>query len=476
MTEDERNQVLQLLKGMGIPNCFYERGDFFLFKGRKGHLFLKENSSYIGFYGVDYLIMREWADKRLREVINKNATIFNTWRFVIGQSRPSGQKAVWFTLRGIQRHWFAQRQAVIDVVVTLYRILNENDIFSEDFNTGRFRRNVIPQGNCLVMAQESEGSSVEIARAKSLPLLQCESKYGMSWNGWENFYKYWDDFVKNWYNSCANPTDPFTQSLASSFNQKNPDTRLDIRELPEPYYGRGDQAQYVIVHLNPGASSKSENAKIFGTNGRLIMSFANDCGKSYRRYAEEWSSLKDSYKDCETKDVPGYNWWHEVNRIQFIKRFFGLENWASVFALEACPYHSRDWSGGLELIEKHIIAKVITPAAIVANRNNTCAVFVGSGFNEIIAKVKGVSAMGRWRGSRVYSLYKLTLPIEMSADQNRNSYVLVINGMQGMWLPAGNEVNIKIENKIHDIMKTGNSRCSSCNQQGRSLVSLACPC
>ena len=454
MTENERNQVLQLLKGMGIPNCFYERGDFFLFRGRSGHLFLKEGSSYIGFYGVDYLIMREWAEKRLREAINKNATIFNAWRFVIGQSRPSGQKAVWFTLRGVQRHWFAQRQAVINVVVTLYRILSENKIFSEDFNVGRFRNNVMPQGNCLAMPQESKGSNVEIAGVKSSPLLQCESNYGISWNGWKSFYNYWDDFVKNWYNSEASPKDPLTQSLASSFNLKNPSLRFDIRELPEPYYGRGDteKCKCVIVHLNPGASCDGEDLKIFGGNGNLIRSFKEECCKEYSRYAEKWSCLRASYEDCDAK-VPGHDWWHEDNRVRFIDRFWGVKDLAEVFALEACPYHSKNWTSGLNQIAEHIIDKVITPAALVANRNKNCAVFVGNEFNGLISKIKGVKAIRAWKGTRVYSLYKLILPSSMGELGNGNmTYLLVINGVRGMWLPAADKRNIEIEKKICEIV------------------------
>lgn len=325
--------------------------------------------------------------------------------------------------------------------------------------------------NKIVSPKTKSASTVEC-----LPLLTLNPRYDLSWKGWKDFYRYWDDFVENWYNSDANPDDLFTQALAGAFHQKNPNAQLDIRELPEPYYGHDEMAKCVIVHLNPGASDENEDTKIFGKNGKLITSFETDCDKKYSSYAKKWSSLRNSYDDYEAKKVPGYAWWHEKNRVEFIKRFLGVSDLATVFALEACPYHSKDWSGGLALIEEHIIDKVITPAAIVANRNNTCAVFVGSGFNEIIAKIKGVSAMGRWRGTRVYSLYKLMLPIEMAADQNRDSYVLVINGMQGMWLPAGNEMNIMIENNIHNIVQTGNSWCPSCNQHGRSLVSLACSC
>ena len=348
-------------------------------------------------------------------------------------------------------------------IIQVFKVLDE---FYEKYNE------IVASG----YSPKTKNSSVSTTSVECLQCQPLHPMYDLLWNGWDDFYNYWDNFVAHWYDSGANPKDVFTQSLESAFRLPDDKARLDISELPEPYYGHHERAKCVIIHLNPGASDKNEDTKMFGGDGKLIKSFATDCDKKYSSYATKWSSLRDSYDGYEAEKVPGYVWWHETNRVQFINRLLGVSDLAAVFAIEACPYHSKDWSGGLELIEKHIIDKVITPAAIVANRNNTCAVFVGSGFNEIIAKVKGVSAMGCWRGARVYSLYKLILPIEMSADRNRDSYVLVINGMQGMWLPAGNEMNIKIENKIHDIMKTGNSRCSSCNQQGRSLVSLACPC
>ena len=341
------------------------------------------------------------------------------------------------------RDCWVERSIMVDsdIDTVIGRVFGVLDDFYAKYNE------IVAPG-LLARASKSSGATICV---EELPLQILEPRYDLSWNGWESFYKEWDAFVESWYDSKANPTDPFTQSLANAFNQTNPDVRLDIRELPEPYYGDGKTAKGVIVHLNPGASSKSEDSKIFGGNGDLILSFATDCGKKYSRYAEKWSSLRDAYEGYPAKDVPGYDWWHERNRVRFFERFWGITDLAEVFALEACPYHSKDWAGGLDRIEKHIIDKVIAPAAVIANRHNNCAVFVGSRFNEIIAKVRGVTAIGCWRGTRVYSLYKLVIPLSMREPGKQNqdtAYFLVINGMQGMRLPALNEANKEIENKI----------------------------
>ena len=212
-----------------------------------------------------------------------------------------------------------------------------------------------------------------------------------------------------------------------------------------------------VVHLNPGTSSKGVSEIVWGSFGFLIRSFEADCGKKYSEFTQKWSPLKDSYIDKKPEDVPGYDWWHNANRKKFFKRFFCVQNLTDVFALEACPYHSKRWSGGLDAIEKHVIDNVITPAAVIAERNNNCAVLVGSVFNPMIARIKGVETAGRWRGTRVYSLYKLTRPID-GLNNRKPIFLLVVNGTQGMFLPRANKSNIAIENIIHEIVSGSSCR------------------
>jgi hypothetical protein len=322
----------------------------------------------------------------------------------------------------------------------LYKAYNEIVVASHSDKTG----DKAHSSNAKLAKSDSQSS----AYIEKLEVQGLSPEYDLSWDSWDAYHEYWDKFIKNWYDGRGVADESF-QHLVNSGEHE---TGLDMKELPEPYYGCGESAQCVIVHLNPGASTENENKKRLGTctreDGQLIQSLAAACEFKYSTYAKKWSPLRGAFDGCNNaSEVPGYDWWHSSNRIGWFKRFLGVEDLTKIFALEACPYHSKSWSSGLKRIEGHIIQKVIAPAAIVANRNRNCAVFVGSGFNEIISKIKDVEALGRWRGTRVYSLYKLKFP-----QENGGPFLLVINGMQGMLLPADNEVNRKIEKEIYDIV------------------------
>lgn len=289
---------------------------------------------------------------------------------------------------------------------------------------------------------------------EALPVQKLNSRYSLSWTGWKKFYDEWDAFVKTWFESGAKPHDNLTRILEGigAFMRQDPNTRLDRMELPEPYYGSGENAKCAVVNLNPGTSNAIDIVKVFGKGGFLIQSFEQNCSKKYSLFAGKWSPLRESYcNGIQTKDVPGHVWWYNNNRKKFFERFFGVKNLAEVFSLEACPYHSKRWSGGLDAMEKHVIDKVVTPAAVIAEQNNNCAVFVGSAFNPLIAKIEGVEPIGRWRGTRVYSLYKLTLPID-GLNNRKPIFLLVVNGTQGMFLPRSIKSNIEIESIIHEIV------------------------
>ena len=304
----------------------------------------------------------------------------------------------------------------------------------------------------------ADGSCVGVTCVERLPVRELNAKYDLVFDSWQKLYKYWDWFVENWFDSKSDPDDDFTRQLHGFFVNENVGVGLCANEFPEPYYGCVDSAQCVVVHLNPGASSAKEYVKLFGGKGFLIKSFEEDCNKKYSEFVKRWSPLKDTYNDVVPNygvvpsDVPGNDWWHEKNRLNFIERFCGVTTLTEVFALEACPYHSKGWSGGMTRIEKHVIDKVITPAVVIAsNTRINCAIFVGSEFNGLISKIRGIEAIKPWRGTRVYSLYKLTFPKEVSHARDF-TFLLVINGMQGMWLPASNDCNDKIEREIKSVI------------------------
>lgn len=66
---------------------------------------------------------------------------------------------------------------------------------------------------------------------------------------WKQYYKAWDDFVRNWFDSEAHPTDTITREYQRSVRG------LDLNELPEPYLGNPHEGtRAVFVNLNPGGS------------------------------------------------------------------------------------------------------------------------------------------------------------------------------------------------------------------------------
>lgn len=286
-------------------------------------------------------------------------------------------------------------------------------------------------------------------------MVKTKIEFDLKWNGWDEYYNYWDGFVEHWHDSMSSggaPKDIFTKSLRGDFSKRNEKTRLDVRELPEPYYGNGEDAKCAVVHLNPGASCDNEISKFFGRNGDLIASFEKDCGKKYSKYAKQWSSLNDSFENYEASKVPGYAWWHNSNRLGFFSRFWEIKGLSEVFALEACPYHSKNWGMGMENVEKHIVERVIVPALVIANKNGNCAVFHGSKFKEIILKIKRVEEIGLWTSNRKYSLYKICAPSALSRFKGV-AYILVIDAVTGMWFPKETAENVEIENKIKELVK-----------------------
>ena len=68
-----------------------------------------------------------------------------------------------------------------------------------------------------------------------------KTEFVPEWNGWEEYFDFWDQFVKGWYDcktkngKDALPSDPLTTSLESLFTANNKNTRLSKDELPEPY-------------------------------------------------------------------------------------------------------------------------------------------------------------------------------------------------------------------------------------------------
>lgn len=392
MTVEEREQILQLLKRNGVPNCAYNgtNEEFILFKGSIGHLYLKEESMYVGLFGKDYEEKRKWADTRLRDATDKSSEL-SGWTFTIGKSKPKSEKAVWFTLKRDRQPWVARRDEVIRAVVKLYKILDDEKIFEADVRAPRTRSTATTQGN-----------TTEHARVTKLALPPPKPvKYELSWNGWQAFRKYWDDFVKDWYTFISRKH-TILEEATIRFGRAS---CINIDELPEPYMGcpeNGDDCDAVILNLNPGMSDKYERQKFYSELNKSawqIRELVDNYNCEFSRFIKDWNYLStDNNKKALEKykeDICGYGWWIKNSgaRVNWLKRVYGNPNLdpQKVFALELCPFHSKKWEFDLDHDEKlreGIIQNTIGPALKAASQSKLpFAVAIGKPFYDIMEQI-----------------------------------------------------------------------------------------
>ena len=272
-----------------------------------------------------------------------------------------------------------------------------------------------------------------------------KTEFVPEWNGWEEYFDFWDQFVKSWYECKANdpnalPTDMLTNSIRPLFDAKKEDSRLSKDELPEPYcidpgtVGVGEsfdpaKVGMVVIQMNPGAAQCKNNKKVnleatkFYSNkdkdeGFLIRDFADKktCDKKFSKWVERWSCFRETYPSlgCVPPDasvgcgvppskVCGHDWWYNGNRRDWFKSFADLEL-NNVFALETIPYHSKNFDIAKSLFNKeekskdypffkHLLSRVLLPAGICAQSSGNkfkMVVCCGKKLREFLGELEGV--------------------------------------------------------------------------------------
>ena len=430
MNSEQISEVVKLMQDQISQDCCCCSGNFIVFSRGGCKLVIKIKSPKINLYGPGYEENREFL--RQHEADLKADLKELGGSIIIPSNRQiKGQEATWCSINFNvpNGNWFDDRLTIV--------------------NAARRLKDKVVGWNLLGLESKVKRGGNKSSQANQQTQERSPMSYDLIWNGWADYYYFWDEFIRNWFESRANPEDDLTRALEA-------DNRLNIKELPEPYYGTGEQAAGVIVHLNPGASDPNENAKIFGEGGFLIKSFVDNCEKKYSSFARNWSpfclntNLLERYHK-EASDVPGFDWWHKRNRLDWMKRFWGSSFEPSkLFILEACPYHSRVTDGVFSAINRHIVDKVVTSAIVAASGTESrCAVFVGKIFGELLAKINGIDFVKCWSGTRDYRLYRCN-PITNVI--NKTAYLLVINGVSGMRLPSDCNQNRRIEREIHGIV------------------------
>ena len=310
---------------------------------------------------------------------------------------------------------------------------------------------------------------------------------------WNDFYKFWDEFVAQWFEQREagheEPQDQISRAYRGAV------AKLNFDELPTPYLGcPHNGVEAVIIDLNPGGSeligfgefqgmhsdATQDYSHINENLGWLIREFRDTPERSYRKFIDKWSCLNPELRGHDPW-VCGVNWWqgytnememweergetrerelieyHSTSnqkcrgfRIEWARRIYD-NPWLSpskVFALELCPFHSKSFRAriGNDLIT--FIKKNIIEAAVVAtNEGNLPFVLgVGSDLRRVLQEL-GAEVEKEWSHgdhphnwdwptnsgqfrNRTYSLHTVT------CDNGMRGRFLVTSARGGLTAPA----------------------------------------
>ena len=298
----------------------------------------------------------------------------------------------------------------------------------------------------------------------------------MKWNGWDEYYEFWDGFVRNWFESRANPDDDISNLYKEIFTDRD---QFNIDELPEPY--QGDPAsgvEAVVLNLNPGMSQRGhygafegrdlESTKCYSnidnpSDGWLIRRFRDESQGSYRNFIREWACLNPTLRGHEP-EVCGVDWWQGDNpncvagRMKWVRQIYGNEELSpsKVFATEICPFHSKAFStDNLGKLISFIKDRVIVPTVMAVVENKLpFAVAVGRSYANVLdvlgtlkkewdyrSPMTDWPRVGFWQ--RTYRLYSIDI------SSGKSAYILV-TWARAYGLPApGNEFTA-VERRIRD--------------------------
>ena len=220
---------------------------------------------------------------------------------------------------------------------------------------------------------------------------------------WEEYYKFWDDFVEAWFTAMQNQGNrSIAERIAMQFGNAS---CINLDELPEPYYGKPhEDIDAVFINLNPGMSTGDdlESTKFFSKltapypEGWLLKEFAQS--KSYRKYANTCSCLDPNLRNHEP-EVCGVKWWQDIapkpigGRMSWVRRIYDKPSMcpSRVFALELCPFHSKQWEINFadnKELKDFICEYVIKPAVVATIENNLpFAIAVGVSTRDILSNI-----------------------------------------------------------------------------------------
>ena len=161
-----------------------------------------------------------------------------------------------------------------------------------------------------------------------------------------SYFDYCDHLIKTWRESPASliKEDPF---LKRQTEEKGLLTKEYFNTMPEPFLGNPMCCSIVVINLNPGYTEK--NGTTPGDEEILSRVFAQRLN-SYVQYALPFPHLMDN-----PYHKSGGAWWRGRNeylqnvvrtylRINNAKDAEDYLNKRHPFAIELCPWHSKNWS------------------------------------------------------------------------------------------------------------------------------------
>jgi len=243
-------------------------------------------------------------------------------------------------------------------------------------------------------------------------------------NYWEEeYYKFWDKFVKDWFDSGADPKDEDSREYIRILS--DPKYGLNKDELPEPYQGNPKSGvDAVVLHLNPGTQQKGNYGKFSGEsleatkcysniddegNGWLIRKYRDEAGYSYKKlineikftYTQNGEQRSTQGLSCLNPDlrhsepeVCGVDWWQgsDPNSVggtmKWVRQIYGNDQLcpSRVFAPEICPFHSKGFpTNKFKSLTAFIAEHVIIPTITAVNENKLpFAVALGASYNNVL--------------------------------------------------------------------------------------------
>ncbi len=229
-----------------------------------------------------------------------------------------------------------------------------------------------------------------------------------------NFIDYYDDMVEKWLNAYKAYMDNGSDEKEfddleewKMFSENIP--TLEIKGMPEPYFGDPEKCSAVIININPGQTIDTNDVEVLHP-GNIMKHYGIQAGgkTKYSEIAKAFPYLNPEY--CNDKDYKALvlsmkknglkqdsaGWWQSRNKwINNILSYSHIKSDLKPFAIEMCPWHSYEWDNNKnnkcfwenKELRDHIKKYVIEPACkAVKNSQLKFGLIIGKAVCDVIIR------------------------------------------------------------------------------------------